>query len=62
MLYHYLVMYCTPPKTLAEKVNFAYKYPRSIYSGKKLIRMEGVTHEAVQSIADQTEGFSGREL
>jgi ATPase family AAA domain-containing protein 3A/B len=47
MLYHYLVMYCTPPKTLAEKAKFIYKYPRSVYTGKKLIRMEGVTHEVV---------------
>ena len=62
MLYHYLVMYCTPPKTLAEKAKFVYKYPRSVYTGKKLIRMEGVTHEVVQSIAEQTEGFSGREI
>jgi hypothetical protein len=40
-------MYCTPPKTLAEKAKFIYKYPRSVYTGKKLIRMEGVTHEVV---------------
>jgi hypothetical protein len=31
---------------------FLYKYPRSIYTGKKLIRMEGVTTEVVQEIAD----------
>jgi hypothetical protein len=31
---------------------FLYKHPRSIYTGKKLIRMEGVTTEVVQEIAD----------
>jgi ATPase family AAA domain-containing protein 3A/B len=31
MLYHYLVKYCTPPKTNWEKAQFLWKYPRSIY-------------------------------
>jgi len=47
MLYHYLVVYSTQPKTVAEKLKFLYKHPRSIYTGKKLIGMEGVTHEVV---------------
>jgi len=62
MIYHYLVKYCTPPKTTWEKAMFLWKYPRSIYTGKKLIRMEGVTHELVERIANETEGFSGREI
>jgi hypothetical protein len=62
MLFHYLVKYCQPPTTTIEKLNFLYKHPRSIYTGKKLIRMEGVTTEVVQEIAEQSEGFSGREL
>jgi ATPase family AAA domain-containing protein 3A/B len=62
MLYHYLVKYCTPPKTIWEKAMFIYKYPRSIYTGKKLIRMEGVSHEIIERIATETEGFSGREI
>lgn len=62
MLYHYLVKYCTPPQTSMEKLQFAYKYPRSILREKKLIRMEGVDHELIESIAEQTEGFSGREI
>ena len=41
---------------------FIYKYPRSIYTGKKLIRMEGVSHEIIERIATETEGFSGREI
>jgi hypothetical protein len=48
MLYHYLVKYCTPPKTSLEKAKFLWKYPRSIYTGKKLIRMEGITHEIIE--------------
>jgi len=62
MLFHYLVKYCQPPKSLFEKAEFIYKYPRSLYHGKKLIRMEGVTKEVVDGIAAQTEGFSGREI
>jgi ATPase family AAA domain-containing protein 3A/B len=62
MLFHYLVKYCQPPQTQGEKLAFLWKHPRSIYTGKKLIRMEGVTTEIVQEIADKTEGFSGREL
>jgi len=41
---------------------FLWKYPRSIYTGKKLIRMEGVDHDLIASIAAETEGFSGREI
>jgi len=62
MLFHYLVKYCQPPRTVTEKLNFIYKHPRSLYTGKKLIRMEGVTTEVVQEVANQTEGFSGREI
>ena len=62
MLYHYLVKYCTPPSDNWSKAMFIYKYPRSIYTGKKLIRMEGVSHELVEQIASETDGFSGREL
>jgi ATPase family AAA domain-containing protein 3A/B len=62
MLLHYLVQYCQPPVTTQEKLKFAYRHPRSIYHGKKLIRMEGVDNTVVQEIADDTEGFSGREI
>lgn len=62
MLYHYLVKYCTPPKTNLEKAKFLWKYPRSVYTGKKLIRMEGVDHELIENFSKQTEGFSGREI
>ena len=62
MLYHYLVKYCTPPNTFAEKAKFAYEHPRSLYKGKKLIRMENVDHEFIEEISKQTEGFSGREI
>ena len=62
MLYHYLVKYCQPPETQWEKLQFLYRYPRSIYTGKKLIRMEGITHEVIERISHETEGFSGREI
>ena len=62
MLFHYLVKYCQPPQSVTEKLNFIWRHPRSIYTGKKLIRMEGVTTEIVQEIAEASEGFSGREL
>ena len=62
MLFHYLVKYCTPPQSGWEKVKFAYKHPRSLYTGKKLIRMQDVTTEVIQEIANATEGFSGRAI
>lgn len=62
MLYHYLVKYCQAPTSTMEKLQFAYKYPRSIFREKKLITMEGVNHEVIEDIAKQSEGFSGREL
>ena len=62
MLFHYLVKYCQPPKTVSEKAAFIWKYPRSLYHGKKLIRMEGVSKEIIEQIAKDTQGFSGREI
>lgn len=62
MLYHYLVKYCTPPKTQSEKLAFIWQHPRSLINEKKLIRMEGVDHELIEQIAEETEGFSGREI
>jgi hypothetical protein len=32
-------------------MKFIYKHPRSLITGKKLIRMEGVTREVVDEIA-----------
>jgi len=51
MLYHYLVKYCQPPSSFKEKADFLWKHPKSIYTGKKLIRMEGVDHEVIEQIA-----------
>jgi hypothetical protein len=62
MIYHYMVKYCTPPSTPMEKAYFLWKYPRSIYTGKKLIHMEGVDSSLIEQIARDTEGFSGREI
>lgn len=62
MLFHYLVKYCTPPQSTTEKLKFIYKHPRSLYTGKKLIRMQDVTTEVIQEIAEGSEGFSGRAI
>lgn len=63
MLYHYLVKYCTPPESNWDKLMFLWRHPRSIYTGKKLIRMdESIDHELISQIARETEGFSGREI
>ena len=62
MLMHYLVKYCQAPQSTNEKLAFLWKYPRSIYRGKKLIRMENVDKGVIDDIASKTNGFSGREL
>mmetsp|Transcript_2832 Transcript_2832/g.4836 ORF Transcript_2832/g.4836 Transcript_2832/m.4836 type:complete len:487 (-) Transcript_2832:44-1504(-) len=62
MLFHYLVKFCQPPQSQAEKLQFLYNHPKSLVFGKKLIRTEGITKEVVNQIALQTEGFSGREI
>lgn len=45
-----------------EKAKFIWKYPRSLYHGKKLIHMQDVDKEVIDEIARDTDGFSGREL
>lgn len=62
MLKHYLVEYCTPATNFQDKAKFMWKYPRSIYTGTKLIRMEGVDVEVIERIAKETVGFSGRAI
>ena len=62
MLFHYLVKYCQPPSSTMDKAKFLWKHPRSLYNGKKLIKMEGVSKEIVEDIAHQSQGFSGREI
>lgn len=62
MLMHYLVEFCQPPTSTSDKLKFFWKHPKSIYQGKKLIRMEGVTNEYITEMAQKTEGFSGREI
>lgn len=62
MLFHYLVKYCQPPKSFKENVSFAWKYPRSLYRGRTLVRMESINKEIIDEIAADTAGFSGREI
>lgn len=45
-----------------EKLQFMWRYPKSIYTGKKLIRMEGIDKDLIEEIAKNTMGFSGREI
>ena len=52
MLFHYLVKYCQPPQSQMEKLAFLWRYPRSIYTGKKLIRMEDIDKEVIERIAE----------
>ena len=42
MIMHYLVQFCTPPDSAWKKFKFLYEHPKSLITGKKLIRMEGV--------------------
>jgi len=62
MLYHYLLLYCNPPKTTFEKLKFLWKHPKSLITGRKLIGMEGVDDNVIEKLAKKAEGFSGREL
>lgn len=48
--------------TTYDKMKFLYKHPRSLYTGKKLVRLENVSHDVIQEIADESDGFSGREI
>ena len=41
---------------------FIWKYPRSLYRGKKIIKMENISKETIEDIAVKTKGFSGREI
>ena len=41
---------------------FIWKYPRSLYRGKKIIKMENISKETIEDIAEKTKGFSGREI
>jgi len=62
LFYHYLVKYCKPPESVVEKMRFFWRHPRSIITGKKLIRMENVNNEVIEVMAKETDDFSGREI
>lgn len=60
---HYLLEYSREVNSLTEKIMFAWKYPRSLIYGKKLIkRSDDFNKELIEDIAKKTDGFSGREL
>jgi ATPase family AAA domain-containing protein 3A/B len=62
LFYHYLVKYCQPPQTLSAKLKFFWSHPKSVITGKKLIRMEGVDSTVIEGLAKETNDFSGREI
>ena len=37
MLFHYLVQFCKPPENVFQRLLFFWKFPKSIFTGKKLI-------------------------
>ena len=63
LLIMYLMMYCKPPETALEKFRFLWKNPRTLVTGKKLIRMaEEINQDYIRELAEKTEGFSGRQI
>lgn len=62
LLFHYLVKYCQPPKTLKEKFSLWRKHPSSIIYGKKYINISSLQPEYIEEIAKKIEGFSAREV
>ena len=62
LLYLYLLQYCNPPQSFYQKALFFLKHPKSIISGKKLISMKDIDNAFIETIAEKTEGFSGREI
>ena len=62
ILYHYLLKYCKPSRTLLQKVQMILTHPSIILHGKKTINISELDSEYIENIAIRTEGFSGREL
>lgn len=52
MLFHYLVQFCKPPESSFEWLSFFWKFPKSIITGKKLIWMEGISNDLIESFAN----------
>ncbi|CAG9321361.1 unnamed protein product [Blepharisma stoltei] len=62
MLYHYLLQYCSPPKTMRKKLHQYVMHPRTLIYKKTDIGMLGVDDTFIEEMAKKTEGFSGREI
>lgn len=62
MLYHYLLLYCSPPKTVRGRLQQYIKHPRSLVYKKTDIGMKGVEAEFIEEVTKRIEGFSGREI
>lgn len=62
MIYHYLVKYCTPAKTVRSRLQQFMEHPRTLLFKKTEIGMQGIEDTHIEEIAKRTEGFSGREI
>lgn len=62
ILYHYLLKYCQPSRSLNEKIKMWIQHPSTLIHGKKTINIAELDGDYIDNIAERTEGFSGREL
>lgn len=62
ILYHYLLKYCKPKRSLVDKAQMIMQHPSIIFTGKKTINISQLDADYIENIAKRTEGFSGREL
>lgn len=62
ILYHYLLKYCKPERTLLSKLKSYLKNPTKVFYKIKFINISQIDSDYIDDIAKRTEGFSGREL
>jgi ATPase family AAA domain-containing protein 3A/B len=62
ILFQYLIKYCKPKKSFIEKAKDVINHPSLLINGKKTINISQLDSKYIESIAERTEGFSGREL
>ena len=62
LLYLYLEKYCSDKEGLLDILKEWWKTPSSIINKKKIIKMEGIDDEIINHMAQETEGFSAREI
>lgn len=62
MIYHYIVKYCTPAKTVRSRLQQMIENPRTVLFKKTEIGMSGIDEQLLEEVAKKTDGFSGREI